>query len=55
MLGLISLIFLIGISMPPYVNFLVLLVGFMVLDYAGRKLNPVRHEFLHLWRIFVAC
>ena len=48
-------IFSLGISMPPCDNFLVCLVVFLVPDYALHKLNPVRHELLHLWRTFLAC
>ena len=41
--------------MCPCVNLLVWLVGFLVLDYVLHKLNPVRHEILHLWRESLAC
>ena len=53
--GLLLWIFLLGTSMPPCVNFLVLLVVLMFMDSIVHKLNPVRHELLHLWRTFVAC
>ena len=44
-----------GSPMPLCVNLIVLIVGLMVLDCVVHKLNPVCHEMLHLWRIFVAC
>ena len=46
---------LIGISIPPCVSFLVLIMGLLVMDSVAHKLNLVRHELLHLWRTFVAC
>ena len=53
--GLIFWILPIGISMPPCVNILVWLVGFLVLYYVVHKWNTVQHELLHLWRTFLAC
>ena len=53
--GLLFWIFMLLISMPPCVYFLVWLLGFLVLDSIVHKLNPVCHELLHLWRTFVAC
>ena len=47
--------FLLGISMITCVPFLVLLVVFLVIYSEVHKLNPMRHELLHLWRIFLAC
>ena len=41
--------------MPPCVNFLVFLVGLLVMGSVLHKLNPVRHELLHMWRTFLAC
>ena len=52
--GLLFWIFPLGISMPPCVNFLVWLLDLLVLDYVVHKLNIVRHQFLYLWRKFVA-
>ena len=53
--GLLFWIFPLGLSMPPSAIFLVWLVGLLVLYYVVHKLNPVRHDLLHLWRKFVAC
>ena len=36
-------------------HFLVWLVGLLVLDYVVHKLNPARHEKLHLWKTYLAC
>ena len=55
MWGFLLWIFLLGIPMPPCVYFLVLLVGYLILGSIVRKLNPVWHELLHMWRTFVAC
>ena len=46
---------LLWISMPHCVNVLVLLVGFLVFDYAIHHLNSMQHEFLILWKTFLAC
>ena len=53
--GSIFWIFLLGLSMPPCVHFLVWLVGFLVLNSVVHKLNPVWHKFLHLCRTSLAC
>ena len=48
-------VFPLGISIPPCVNSLFLLLVFLLLYFEVNKLNPVQHKFLHLWRTFVAC
>ena len=41
--------------MLPCANLLVWLVGLLVLDSVLHKLNPVRHERLHLWMTSLLC
>ena len=43
------------ISIISCLCLLMWLEGLLVLDSVFHELNPVRHEFLHLWRTFLAC
>ena len=53
--GLLFWIFLLGILMLPFVNLIVWLVVFLLMDYVVHKLNLMRHELLHLWSTLFAC
>ena len=53
--GVVSWIFPLGISITPCVHLIVWTVVLLVLDSVIQKLNPMRHELLHMWRTFMAC
>ena len=53
--GWLLLIFTLGSSVPPCYNFMILLVGFLVLDSVVPKLNHVSHEKLHLRKTSLVC
>ena len=53
--GFLLWIFLLKISMIPFVDFLILIMGLLGLDYILHKWNHVCCELLHLWRKFLAC
>ena len=44
-----------GSSMHPCSHFLVWIVGLLVINSVVPKLNPVRHERLHIWKTSLAC
>ena len=50
-----SPISLLGISMIPCVNFLVWILGLVVMYSVVHKFHPLRHEFVHLWRKCLVC
>ena len=53
--GFLLWIFLLKISMIPFVDFLIFIMGLLGLDYILHKWNHVCRELLHLWRAFLAC
>ena len=52
---LILQMYLIGISMPLFVHLLLWILVWQGMNYLAHESNPVRHEFLDLWKTFLVC